>query len=275
MGAPETRRGFIRRMLDGSTGAVLWRGPSLLDGRPLIVVASSVVDKLTVANSKTGDVVQTWIVREDFDPGAVIGTDEDRSYCGDCKLRGAGWGKRECYVHLGMVGNMWRSYHRSFYREWPTSPAIEAALLAGRVARFGSYGDPAFVPSEIWRPFQEHCRGAIGYTHQWRDPPQPDLQRFLMASVDTPKERAEARARGWRTFRVRRAWEPLLPGEIACPATPEGGKKTTCEKCRLCDGKRGPGDRRRDVAAFIHGTGGAKYKKWENVLKVVQPTGGR
>ena len=174
-------------MLSGSTGAVLWRGPSLLDGQPLIVVATSLVEKRAEANSKTGDVVQTWIVREDSDPATAIGTGVDESYCGDCKLRGDGFRKRECYVHLGMVGNLWSSYHRGYYSEWPASPAIHAALLADRVARFGAYGDPAFVPSEIWRPFQEHGRGALGYTHQWRTPPEPDLERFLMASGDRPQ----------------------------------------------------------------------------------------
>ena len=39
----------------------------------------------------------------------------------------------------------------------------------------------------------------------------------------TAEEYAEASAMGWRCFRVRKAHEPILPNEIMCPASKEGG----------------------------------------------------
>ena len=57
-----------------------------------------------------------------------------------------------------------------------------------------------------------------------------------MASVDSIEEQIEAQGMGWRTFRVRKAADALMPGEIQCPASKWGGMKTNCAKCLLCSG---------------------------------------
>lgn len=246
----QSRRAFVRRLLGGARGAILWEGPSLLDGRPLVVIATSLVSKGTMANQKTGDVIQTWILLRDLEPAAALGR-EDRSICGDCKLRGAQGRRRDCYVHIGMVGRTHQAYREGIYPRLPDSPALRAALFGGRVVRLGSYGDPAFVPPAVWDPVFRWSAGWIGYTHAWQSCDQ-DLRRFLMASVDTPEERLVARQRGWRTFRVLHAWEQLGEREIWCPATQEGGHKSACERCRLCDGVAdSPG--RRDIGLYFHG----------------------
>ena len=90
-----------------------------------------------------------------------------------------------------------------------------------------------------------------GYTHQWRRIGSA-LAGLVMASVHTPEERTHARALGYRCFRVVRAVSDLLPGEILCPASTEAGARTTCERCTLCDGSRGPTDRRADIAIVAH-----------------------
>lgn len=74
-----------------------------------------------------------------------------------------------------------------------------------------------------------------GYTHQWRTC-DPRFKRLVMASCDTEQDYFDATADGWRTFRVRESDEPMLPGEIMCPASKEGGERVQCANCLLCNG---------------------------------------
>ena len=99
--------------------------------------------------------------------------------------------------------------------------------------RFGAWGEPTTVPFDVLESLT--ANGHTGYTHQWRT---CDIryQDILMASVDSPEEKAEAEALGWRTFRPRKPGEPLLAGEIQCPATEAGGNKVQCDRCLLCSG---------------------------------------
>ena len=83
-------------------GFIFYRGKSPIDGAPLIGIAT-----LTSDNRKTGDMVQTWILREDISPTMARSTGADRSFCGDCPVRGP------CYVNWGQAPlNIWKTYHR-------------------------------------------------------------------------------------------------------------------------------------------------------------------
>ena len=73
---------------------------------------------------------------------------------------------------------------------------------------------------------------------------------MVMASVDTAEEQAQAVVMGWRTFRVKAADAPMLPREVACPASEEAGKVTTCAQCRACEGANG---RRGTIVINVHG----------------------
>ena len=42
---------------------IIYKGPSLLDGKPIVVIAT-----LSNRNSKTGNVVQTYILKSDTNP---------------------------------------------------------------------------------------------------------------------------------------------------------------------------------------------------------------
>ncbi len=233
-----------------SNGAVVWRGPSTLDQQPIVVIATSLRRRAAYVNGKTGDCVQTWIIREDISPFDALRSRDDASVCGDCALRpqgppGPSHG-RACYVHSGMVDNIFKAHSNGKYA--PLKPG----LMAGRIVRLGSYGDPAAVPIHVWRALLTDAAGWVGYTHAWRYC-TPELRQFCMASVDTPLERKAAIAAGWRTFRTRFNGEPLLANEIACPAAAEAGKKTTCEECVLCDGVQYTPDQRRNIAIINHG----------------------
>jgi hypothetical protein len=62
---------------------IIYRGPSLYDGAPIVVVAT-----FTKSNSKTGGVVQTYILRDDVDPRDASKGGQDVSICGSCPHRG-------------------------------------------------------------------------------------------------------------------------------------------------------------------------------------------
>lgn len=254
-----------RGILGEHIGAVLYEGPSELDGAPIVVVATGFKTPPSVRNAKLGNIIQTWIFRSDQYPNDAIVYGTDSSVCGDCKLRGPA-----CYVNVGMVDRIYDAYYRGRYLR-DVSPEQWAELLAGRRVRLGAYGDPSAVPYEAWAPVFENAEGWIGYTHLWRQG-DPAYKNHLMASVDTPQERTEAKRAGWRTFRTRFKGERLQRrNEIACPASAEGGKRTTCEKCMLCNGENGPLDKRKSVAIIVHGwsTAVTHYTRVRAGLEVV------
>lgn len=238
-------------------GAVLYRGPSAIDGSPIVVVATG-LEAGGSKNLKTGGMVQTWILADTPEsPYQVAQSGADRSVCGDCPHRGTvEWGRnvgRSCYVTL-IHGP--RGAHAKLKRGGYPQVAWEglAPLFRGRVVRIGAYGDPGAVPdaARFWSEVVREAKAWTGYTHRWRDTGE-GLQGLVMASADSLGDYEEAKARGWRTFRVMRAAESALPGaEVICPASAEAGKRTTCMDCTLCMGQSRPA---RDVAIVVHGTG--------------------
>lgn len=213
-------------------GLILYRGPSLLDGAPIVVVATGLAK--ASANEKTGDMVQTWIMRDDVEPHAAVKTGDDASVCGQCPHRPALGGS--CYVKTFQAPlSVFRAVGRGGYAVAEDLEAV-ADAGAGRMVRLGSYGDPAAVPVAVWEAFTSRAKGWTGYTHQWRTAPDA-FKPLCMASADSEAEAVEARAAGWRTFRVRTADEAVTPkAEIVCPASAEAGYKTNCAACRACMG---------------------------------------
>ena len=224
----------------------IWEGPSELDGAPVIVLLSGLAK--ASSNEKTGDMLQTWILRKDVAPHVAVKSGQDSSVCGSCPLRPANFVKgevsdRKCYVRVFQAPlSTWKAN-----RDLPvTRPEAVRALVAGRRVRRGSYGDPAAVPSHVWDNLAESP--GTGYTHQWQT---ADLQPIAMASVHGKAELAIAHTMGYRTFRVVNNVSEVTSGEILCPASKEAGERTTCEKCNLCNGSR-DGDRRKSIAIVAH-----------------------
>ena len=214
---------------------IIYRGPSELDGEPIVVVATGFAKGST--NTKTGGgLIQTWILRDDIDPVVAANTGADSAICGQCPHRGVVIdGKnvgRSCYVTLFQAPlNVWRTLHRGNY---PMADDL-AELFDGRGVRLGAYGDPAAVPLKVWQAVMSRAAFGTGYTHQWLTAPL-GFAEYVMASCDSATERAMAVAMGYRTFTVRAASDPLAKGEITCPASAEAGHKTTCDKCKACGG---------------------------------------
>jgi len=237
-----------------ANGFIVYRGPSMLDGAPIIVVATGFA--AGSANAKTGaGLIQTWILRDDVSPLEAVNTGADASICGDCVHRGAVVdGKnvgRSCYVTVFQApNNVWKTARRGAYASVPIDGL--AALFEGRKIRFGAYGDPAAVPLSVLSAMSSRAAGWTGYTHQWRR--FPELAPFCMASCDSLSERAGARALGFRVFRVSTSPGASDRLEVICPASAEAGHKTTCDACMACGGTSARA--RADIVIAAHGSAG-------------------
>lgn len=232
-------------------GFIFYRGPSMLDGAPIIAVATGTAKGSR--NVKTGSEIQTWILRDDMSPVDAVKTGNDKSICGTCIHRGPNndGSERSCYVTVFQAPLVvWKTAQAGKY---PTMGPVEArAAMAGKVVRLGSYGDPAAVPAHVWQALVADVTGHTGYTHQWRT--NDDLRDLCMASCDNEFEQAIAKAQGWRTFRVMRQGDRMLPREIVCPASKEAGAKTTCALCKACGGNGAKA--KADIAIVAHGAAG-------------------
>jgi hypothetical protein len=210
---------------------VFYRGPSLIDGAPIVGVAV-----YSDRNAKTGRVLQTYIIRADMNPLEASKTGADVSICGTCPLRGtptedparkqaAG---RRCYVNLGQGPlSVYRALERGRY------PDVDpAAIGAGRMVRVGTYGDPAAIPGEVWDAMLSQATTWTAYTHQkpWR----PDI---AMQSAEDYHDAALHWHAGRRTFRVITGLDDIDHNhEILCPASKEAGRRVQCAACKLCKG---------------------------------------
>jgi hypothetical protein len=218
-----------------SNGRILWRGASRIDGAPIVVIAIGTASGS--ANAKTGNMLQTYILRSDMSPMDAIHTGNDYSICGNCSARGEahdGTG-RTCYVNIGQgPTGVYKTFLRGGY---PGTESI-ASIGRKRIVRLGTYGDPAAVPTWVWNALVSESIAHTGYTHQWKT--TPSLKGLCMASADSSKEASIAHADGWRTFRVAMPGHiDRLPKESVCPASAEAGKKLTCDTCRACNGASG------------------------------------
>lgn len=232
----------------GSTGAVVWRGPSAFDGAPIVVIVT-----WHSTNRKTGDMAQVWILREDMLPTDAIASGEDASICGTCVHRKTEEGTRSCYVNVGQAPQqVWRTFARGGY---PTMTVGEASgALWGRGVRLGAYGDPGMVPFWVMKGLTFWSAMHTGYTHQWRHL-DPEWSELVMASGDTVEDRRDARKAGWRTFFVAPKGTSFVPGAVLCLSEAQG---RSCMDCGACAGTRGTGRVAVDIYIGAHGSG-AKY----------------
>lgn len=242
------------------SGHVIYRGPSLLDGAPIVVVALS-----SSSNRKTGDMVQTYILRDDMDPVTASRIGADVSICGNCPHRGVahsgdtGQAKdRTCYVLLAQGPLMvWKGLLKGSYPDTFGHRSV-AAIGRGRMVRIGTYGDGAAVPSYVWDSLCSEAKGWTAYTHQsaWVGA-AADPSRF-MVSVESKAQAHDAWSQGARTFRVIADVRDVVAGrEVLCPASEEAGKRTTCDACKLC---AGASLKAKSIAIVAHGTAKNKAK---------------
>ncbi len=236
---------------------IIYEGPSLIDGSPIVAIA-----QVKSGNRKTGDMVQTWILRSDIDPITASRTGADTAICGDCPHKGkpsdkaTGWAKdRTCYVNLLFAPNgVYKAYKRGAYQVARVHDDI-AAIAKGKGCRLGSYGDPAAVPSYIWESLTRYAEFVTAYTHN----PVNPMPHKIMTSADNAAQAESAWDKGERTFRVVSDLAQLIKGkEVLCPASDEAGNRATCASCKLCGGNS---IKAKSVAIVAHGSSKRKAKE--------------
>jgi hypothetical protein len=225
-------------------GVILYRGSSLLGSEKIVCAATGLSRKSK--NPETGAAIQTYILADNGeDPIRAVKSGGDASICGDCPHRGG-----SCYVNVTQAPlAIYRAVQAGTYPDYGAKKY--ARLFAGRYIRLGSYGDPAAVPLGVWEEVCGRASDWTGYTHQWRTYDR-GYARFCMASVETPAQREEALAMGYRTFRVRLPEQGIEPGEFVCPASEEAGRRLTCDECKACSGAKSGGKHATPVIIF-HG----------------------
>ncbi len=230
---------------------VVYEGPSEITGDPVVAIISG-MDRAS-ENEKTGKVAQLWILHAEVHPAAALKTGQDAAICGTCPLR-----QGICYVTLmhgpNTIWNQWKKAKERAVIGFP--PRAQTRNIPLRLA---AYGDPAALPPSVIVACAERFKLMLGYTHLWRENPQ--LQPYVMASVETLDLAAEAQALGWRTFRIRPdTASPRVKGESLCPYE---SANLQCSHCKACNGKAGPFTS--NIVVTVHGAGG-KPKKFRQLF---------
>ena len=230
-------------------GAILYRGPSLFDGKPIVVIGI-----WASKNSKTGDMLQTYIIRSDIDPRDANKWGEDESICGQCRHRGVPTfdplkklaDKRTCYVTLGQGPlTVFNEFIAGAYPNCTTRQK-RRAIGRKRKVRIGTYGDGAAAPDCVWDDLLFSAEGHTAYTHNGGDPAR------YMVSADTLAEAKQAWANGYRTFRVIPIGAAPEPEETMCPSL----KGVHCKDCMLCGGKHATA---KSIVIPVHGSGAVHF----------------
>jgi hypothetical protein len=175
---------------------LLYEGPSLLDGTPIVVIATE------DSNPKTGKMLFTWILRQDRPPEVAAYDGSDDAICGDCKFRAlypipqgqAGDQRkaqqsRTCYVRLSHEegadeamppSEVWRKWKAGEFQDAATAWNDERLVgvwdcFDGHMqyrgplpVRIGSYGDPAAVPTRVWAELVRYKKHWTGYSHFYK-----------------------------------------------------------------------------------------------------------
>lgn len=232
------------------SGAIIYTGPSQLDGQPIVVIAV-----WQSGNRKTGDMLQTYIMRSDIDPLTANKHGEDYSICGNCRHKGTPTldptkkqaEDRSCYVVLGQGPTVvYKSFKRGQYPQH-TTPQQRRNIGNGRMVRIGTYGDGAAAPACVWDELLADAAGHTAYTHNGGN-----AARY-MVSADSLQEAQQAWSSKYRTFRVIRKAEEAVQGEeILCPSA----RGVQCADCRLCGGTS---VQAKSIAIVVHGAGAKHF----------------
>lgn len=239
---------------------VVYDGPSALDGERIVAILTGGGQSLT-RNAKTGALAQLFILRADVAPHVAVRDGRDVSVCGNCPQRPALGG--DCYVQVYQgprsAWQAWADGKVPYLSPLAAGAALAISVKVGRIAgiRLGAYGDPAALPLSVAADLTHAVRAVggvtTGYTHQWRDT-SPAWSRYVMASADSAQDQADARAMGYRSFRVVKpdATDVGSVKGVSCPASAESGKSKTCATCGLCNGARVEGRVGGDVRINLH-----------------------
>lgn len=217
-------------------GVILYDGPSMLDGAPVVVVLTSI--RGTSANTKTSagalPLAQTYIIPRAMLQGMAAGdkrnnfgawfqnlaAGRDASACGACELRpsavaaarAAGTAPDACYV-LNGPPDVAAAIVAGAY---PTATLADAAdyvramVRRGRIAgvRGGSWGDPAAAPLAVHAALRDALTDPdTGSPYRVRHPDGVE-RRAVWTCYTRTWEYNTAAAAGWRRLAMASAHNP-------------------------------------------------------------------
>ena len=218
-----------------ATGYIIYEGKSQINGDNIVAIVT-----MKSTNAKTGNMASMWILNADMTPTQASKEGKDESVCGDCKHRAINNGA--CYVTLFQAPlQVYKSYKKGNY-----PIAKDMTIFEGMKVRFGAYGDPYAIPTQILTSLKAVVKNSTSYTHQWKQGDKV-LKKVSMASVDSIEEQKQAVSEGWRTFRVSADLSDVQADEIICPNTT---KNIQCIDCGLCSGN---GIGAKNIVIEVHG----------------------
>lgn len=229
-------------------GVILYEGKSVLTKDPIVAIAT-----FKSKNTKTGSMIQTWVMRSDINPVEASKKSMDKAVCGNCPQRHSL--KGSCYVVLGQAPLMvWNTYKKSVYPSY--SKAAHARFFIGHNIRICAYGDPAAVPYKTWSNVLSLTKAHTGYTHARRHKNfDRRIADICMVSVDTPQEARRAQLQGYSTYRTKLPTERIEENEFLCLNT--YNKNIVCNNCLLCAGRDNP-----NIVINVHGS---RANNWRNL----------
>jgi hypothetical protein len=201
------------------------------NGQPYVVIATGITKPTD--NSKTGDMIQIWIMLKDVHPAAGVRSGLDATtICTGCPFA-AGNG---CYVNVNFApAGIWKKYQRA---EYPyLAPRDYHIVFGGRKVRFGAYGNPTLIPFSIAKAIAKASDGWTGYYHNWATMSHREARQWntlFMASTETQSSLKLAQSLNLRTFHVS---TEKPEGFIECLSDSHG---ISCAKCLLCSGLNKP-----------------------------------
>jgi len=197
----------------------IYDGPSLGDGVRILVLLSGLATPSI--NSKTGDMIQTYIVRADMAPDIAAKTGEDSSICGGCNFRP---------VAVKLAASIGESWVACYVDKIRGPAGAWKSWFAGRV----EYVTPAAASARIDKlqrcpgPCRTDCK--LDHVHAVHMDIVKNCRCGLCDNVDTFNGDLE-NLRDWLT----RGW-----GAVAYPKS--GHARTACAKTGHAAGKLGTRD---------------------------------
>jgi hypothetical protein len=215
---------------------IIYKGPSLLDGKPIVVIAT-----YSKRNAKTGVVVQTYILVDGINPLEASKTGADFSICGTCAMRGEVTTdptrkqakNRRCYVNLGQgVLIVYKSFLRGVY------------AIADNISDRKSIGRKSLCARRnLWRPRcrPARCLGRSSFRSRHFHRVQSSIGMATRYCNAIGRQSRASFHEHWkagrRTFRVIADLGQLdKQNEALCPASKEAGRRVQCTACKLCKG---------------------------------------
>lgn len=229
----------------------IWQGKSPFNNAEIISIHTNLVN--LSENPKTGPMSQIFILDANTPPYEKIKTGDFGS-CGNCPLSPHKNNNIKCYVARRgweSPNSVWKAYRQN---DIEFQESLLALNIRKMPIRFGSYGDPAMLPQDVFENIYKNAKNVLknkthtAYTHQFDNKFSEWIKKYALASVESLEHAEKMWDLGWRTFRITEKPEQSKH-EIICLNYTKG---IQCKDCCLCDGKNSNKDNRKSITIPRH-----------------------